>query len=49
MVGQEYFLRLVDVTRQGIRYSVVQPADKISEGFDMAVGEITELKIEQTY
>lgn len=38
-----------DVTRQGIRYSVVQPADKISEGFNMSVAEVAELKIEQTY
>lgn len=38
-----------DVTRQGIRYGVVQPADKISEGFTLSSSEITELKIEQTY
>ena len=38
-----------DVTRQGIHYAVVQPADKISEGFDMGSAEITDLKIEQTY
>jgi hypothetical protein len=38
-----------DVTRQGIRFSVVQPADKISEGFNMSSAEITDLKIDQTY
>ncbi len=38
-----------DVTRNGIRYGVVQPADKMSEGFDMSMAEITDLKIEQTY
>lgn len=38
-----------DVTRNGIRYSVVQPADKMSEGFDMSNGEIIDLKIEQMY
>ena len=36
----------LDVTRNGIRFGVVQPADKISEGFDMATAEITDLKIE---
>lgn len=39
----------LDVTRNGIRFGVVQPADKISEGFNMASAEITELKIEDTY
>jgi hypothetical protein len=39
----------LDVTRQRIRFAVVQPADKISEGFDMANTEITELKIENSY
>jgi hypothetical protein len=38
-----------DITRQGIRYGVVQPADKISEGFNMSNAEVTDLKIEQTY
>ncbi|MFZ0959820.1 MAG: hypothetical protein WAO35_02865 [Terriglobia bacterium] len=38
-----------DVTRNAIRYSVVQPADKISEGFEMSTGEIIDLKIEQMY
>ncbi|HMD86619.1 MAG TPA: hypothetical protein VKO18_18180 [Terriglobia bacterium] len=38
-----------DVTRNGIRYGVVQPAEKMSEGFDMSVAEITDLKIEQAY
>jgi hypothetical protein len=39
----------LDITRQGIRYGVVQPADKISEGFNMSSAEITDLKIEDTY
>lgn len=38
-----------DVTRNGIRYGVVQPADKMNEGFEMAIPEIGDLKIEQTY
>jgi len=38
-----------DVTRNGVRYGVVQPAEKMSEGFDMSIAEVTELKIEQTY
>ncbi len=38
-----------EVTRQGIRYGVVQPADKISEGFNLSIAEVTDLKIEQTY
>lgn len=33
-----------DVTRNGVRYGVVQPADKISEGFDMSSSEITDLR-----
>src|SRR5208283_521682 len=38
-----------DVTRNGVRYGVVQPAEKMGEGFDMSIAEITDLKIEQTY
>ena len=38
-----------DVTRQAVRYAVVQPADKIGESFDMSIAEVTDLKVEQTY
>ena len=38
-----------DVTRNGIHYGVVQPADKMNEGFEMSIPEIGDLKIEQTY
>jgi hypothetical protein len=38
-----------DVTRNRIRYGVVQPADKMNEGFDMSTGEITDLRVEQMY
>lgn len=38
-----------DVSRNGIHYAVVQPADKISEGFTLSSTEITNLKIEETY
>ena len=38
-----------DVTQNRVHYAVVQPADKISEGFDMSIAEVTDLKIEETY
>lgn len=39
----------LDVTRKAIRYSVVQPPDKISDGFDMSTTEITDMSIEQSW
>jgi hypothetical protein len=39
----------VDISRGRIRYGVVQPPGKLGEGFDFAVGEINDIKIEQTY
>jgi hypothetical protein len=38
-----------DVTWNRIHYGVVQPADKMVEGFDMSSAEIADLKLEQTY
>ncbi len=36
----------LDVTRDRIHYSVVEPAGKLDEGFDIPTGEISEVKIE---
>ena len=36
----------LDVSRGRIHYSVIQPADKLDEGFDIPTGEISEVKIE---
>lgn len=39
----------LDVTRKGIHYSVVDPPGKVAEGFSYSAGEISEVKLVQTY
>ncbi len=39
----------LDVTRAGIRYSVVEPPGKANEGFAASSGEISEIKMVQSY
>jgi hypothetical protein len=39
----------LDVSRDRIHYSVVQPTGKMDEGFDVSTGEISEVRIDQMY
>jgi hypothetical protein len=38
-----------DITRDGIRYEVKQPAGKVGEGFEATSAEISEIKFEHSY